>query len=114
MYPTFNSVGLQYWEWNKTLTTFRTGLVELEREIKFLGFRVWFEFAFKLETEIEFSLHFRVDKDYNTDERYWETPIFFLGVDPYELWEQIEHEVKPKDRGTWLSLAVGKWWLLNV
>tara|TARA_R100000656_G_scaffold82900_1_gene60566 strand:- start:267 stop:563 length:297 start_codon:yes stop_codon:yes gene_type:complete len=98
-------------------------MVELSREIKFFGFRIWFELTFKLETEIEFSLHFRVDKDYNEDAEYWETPIFFIGIDPAELdrtslmdydGSHPANNVFIKHRSSWCSLAIGKWWVFSV
>jgi len=110
-YPTFNDEGCQSKSY-KWLTIFRTGNVEIqvERLFKALGLRAWLNVEMEFETEKTFMVYFRLDKVSAPSQM----PIVFLGIDPWELWEQIGHGVRPKDRGTWLSFNLGKWRIVNI
>jgi hypothetical protein len=109
-YPTFNESGSQWTRWNY-LTAFRTGNVEIvaERFFLSLGLRAWFNVEMQFEEEKTFCLYFRLDKGLVGYD-----PIIFVGIDPWELWEQIGHGVRPKDRGTWLTFSLGKWNIVNI
>ena len=119
-YPTFNDEGCQSKSY-KWLTIFRTGNVEIqvERLFKALGLRAWLNVEMEFETEKTFMVYFRLDKvsapslaEYHNPSP--QMPIVFVGIDPWELWEQIGHGVRPKDRGTWLSFSLGKWRIVNI
>jgi len=122
-YPTFNDDGCQSKSY-KWLTIFRTGNVEIqaERFFKAVGLRAWLNVEMEFETEKTFMVYFRLDKvsapslaDYHNYENLSpQKPIVFVGIDPWELWEQIGHGVRPKDRGTWLSFSLGKWSIVNI
>jgi hypothetical protein len=112
-YPTYNSRDTQWsnpfgWKW---LTVFRTGSVEILCEYFFLALdlRVWLDTEVQFEEEKTFCLYFRVDKGITNH-----TSIVFVGIDPWEIWEQIGHGVRPKDRGGWLTFSIGKWDIVNI
>ena len=106
---------------NEIVTVFESGTVQINHEIKLFGFRVYLDLEFQFEMELDFQLHFRVDKDRveDVDWPYWETPILFLGFDPFaegEICGDVDGNLfrLPKEhRNPTLSFRVGKRWILS-